>query len=80
LGWIEIIEDTFAVMSDTFARLSWRLLEVTLAVVMGLFAWVVLSSPGPMSSFYRVITAATILWATVSVEYFIIRLEKGLSK
>jgi len=78
LGWTEIIEDAFAVMSGTFGRLSWWLLEGTLVIVMSLFAWAALSWPGPVSLFYRAATATTILVATGIVEYFIIRLERCL--
>jgi hypothetical protein len=78
LGWTEIIEDAFAEISAAFEKLSWRLLQGTLAIVMLLFAWAALSWPGPVSSSYRVIIAATILVATGIVEYFVIRLERSL--
>jgi len=76
----EIIEDTFAVMSEILGRFSWWLLGGSLAIVMSLFAWVALFAPGPVLSFYRIITATTIIVATGILEYFIIRLEKDLSK
>jgi len=74
LGWIEIIEDAFREISATFERLSWWILEVTLALVMLLFAWAALSWPAPVPSSYRVVIATTILVATGIVEYFVIRL------
>lgn len=78
LNWIEIIEDAFAVISGTLERLSWWILEGTLAIVMLLFAYAALSWPGPVSPFYRVATATTILVTTGIVEYFIIRRGKRL--
>jgi len=76
LDWTETIEDTFAEISTAFEKLSWRLLEGTLAIVMSLFAWAAISWPGPVSSSYRVVIATTILVATGIVEYFVIRLER----
>jgi len=78
LGWTEIIEDAFAEISATFEKLSWRLLQGTLAIVMLLFAWAALSWPGPVSLSYRVVIATTILVATGIVEYFVIHLERHL--
>jgi len=74
--FIEIVEDAFAEMSRILERTSWWILEGTLAIVMSLFAWAALSWPGPVSSFYRVVTATTILVATGIVEYFIIHLSR----
>jgi hypothetical protein len=79
LGWTEIVEDAFVVMSGTLERSLWWILEATLAIFMSLFAWAALSWPGPVSLFYRVVTATTILVATGIVECFIIRLEKQVS-
>jgi len=73
LGWIEIVEDSFAVISETFGRMSFWILEGSLALVMLLFAYAALTWPGPVSSFYRIVTATTILVATAIVEYFIAR-------
>jgi hypothetical protein len=75
MNWSEIIEGGIAEISRVLERSSWWLLEGTLAIVMLLFAWAALSWPAPVSFFYRVVTATTILVATGIVEYFIIRLR-----
>jgi hypothetical protein len=77
--FIEIIEDAFAEIAMILERASFWFLEGILAAVMLLFAWAALSWPAPVSLFYRVVAATTILVATGIVECFVIRLQKNLS-
>jgi hypothetical protein len=74
MRFLKIIEDALAEIAIVLERASFWLLVGTLAVVMSLFVWAALSWPAPVSFFYRLLTATTILVGTAILEYFIIRL------
>jgi hypothetical protein len=76
LGWIEIVEDAFVAISETFMGALWWLLPGIVGAVMLLFAFAALSWPALVPWEYRFASAITILAATTITECFIIRLLK----